>query len=161
MPQFIDVEDKIIGPITVRQFIIMLAGFILIAICYALFDFSLFLTVAIFLFGLSITFAFVKVNGLPFHLFVLSLTQTIKRPSLRVWNQLYVRTDIDYGKEKKQVIKSASTPNLGHLPESKLAELSLIVDTRGAFPGEADERLMLTSANPTNQSPPLAGSRPQ
>ncbi len=139
VPQFIDVEDKIIGPITARQFIIILAGFVLIAICYRLFDFSLFLTVAIFLLGLAVTFAFVKINGRPFHLFVLNLIQTIKRPSLRVWNQLYYRTDIDYGQEKKQVIKSASTPSPEHLPESRLAELSLIVDTKGAFQGRDKE----------------------
>ena len=40
VPQFIDVEDKIIGPITTRQFVIMLAGFTLIGISYKLFDFS-------------------------------------------------------------------------------------------------------------------------
>ena len=43
IPQFIDVEDKIIGPITVRQFIIMLAGGGLVFISYKLSDFTLFL----------------------------------------------------------------------------------------------------------------------
>ena len=43
VPQFIDVEDKVIGPITVRQFIIMLAGFLAIAICYKLLDFAAFI----------------------------------------------------------------------------------------------------------------------
>ncbi len=135
VPQFIDVEDKIIGPITARQFIIILAGFILIAICYRLFDFSLFLTVAVFLFGLSITFAFVKINGRPFHLFVLNLTQTIKRPSLRVWNHLAGKTGSDYDKKEKPIVKAAKTP-IEHLPQSRLAELSLIVDTKGAYQGE-------------------------
>jgi len=139
VPQFIDVEDKIIGPITARQFIIMLAGFILIAICYRLFDFSLFLTVAIVLFGLSITFAFIKINGRPFHLFVLNLIQTIKRPSLRVWNHLTGRSVGDSIKEDKQMVTSAKSAPAERLPESRLAELSLIVDTKGAFHGSNDE----------------------
>ena len=43
VPQFIDVEDKVIGPITVRQFIILLFGGGFIFIAYRLSDFVLFL----------------------------------------------------------------------------------------------------------------------
>ncbi len=73
VPQFIDVEDKIIGPVTTRQFIIMLSGALLIAVCYKLFDFSLFVTVSILIILIFGTFAFIKVNGRPFHLFILNL----------------------------------------------------------------------------------------
>ena len=38
VPQFIDFEDKIIGPITTRQFLILMGGFVAIALCYAIFD---------------------------------------------------------------------------------------------------------------------------
>lgn len=38
VPQFIDVEDKIIGTITVRQFIILLVAAILIAVSYRVLD---------------------------------------------------------------------------------------------------------------------------
>ncbi len=40
VPQFIDVEDKIIGPLTVRQFLIMLTGFAVIGVSYKFADFS-------------------------------------------------------------------------------------------------------------------------
>ena len=43
VPQFIDAEDKILGPITVRQFIIMIVGGLLIFAAYKLADFGLFL----------------------------------------------------------------------------------------------------------------------
>ncbi|MDO8260800.1 MAG: PrgI family protein, partial [Candidatus Magasanikbacteria bacterium] len=100
VPQFIDVEDKIIGPITVRQFIIMLTGFVFIGIGYKLFDFSLFLVVGILIFGVSGIFAFLKINGMPFHFFILNFVQTFKKPGLRVWNN---RIDYVAEIEEKEV----------------------------------------------------------
>ena len=73
VPQFIDVEDKIIGPITTRQFIVLLAGFLIIAVSYKLFDFSLFVTFGLLVFAITSIFAFLKINGRPFHYFVLNL----------------------------------------------------------------------------------------
>ena len=43
VPQFIDVESKIIGPITTRQFLIMLAGLILGFAAYKLSDLGSFI----------------------------------------------------------------------------------------------------------------------
>ena len=96
VPQFIDVENKIIGPITARQFLIVLIAAIIVAISYKIFDFSLFLTVGIFVFLIAVLFAFVKVNGRPFHFFVLNIIQTLLRPSTSVWNnRLIFLSDID------------------------------------------------------------------
>jgi hypothetical protein len=137
VPQFIDVEDKIIGPITTRQFVIMILGFILMAISYAIFDFSLFVTASVFIFAISGTFSFAKINGRPFHFFILNLTQTLKRPRLRVWiNVNDVNFEVE-GKEEKDSfdqnmeIKNKKSPSL-----SRLNELSLIVDTKGTYKGE-------------------------
>jgi len=140
IPQFIDVEDKIIGPVTTRQFVIMLSGFLLIAICYKIFDFSLFLTVAITIFIISGIFAFIKINGRPFHLFVLNITQTIKRPGLRVWNKSILLTEDSYKQGESDIIeKSAVSPPKMYPTTSRLAELSLIVDTQGVYQGEEEE----------------------
>ena len=89
VPQFIDVEDKIIGPVTARQFIIMLAGFMLIAISYKIFSFNLFIGIGMAIFGTSGTLAFLKINGMPFHFFILNFTQTTRRPGLRVWDKTF------------------------------------------------------------------------
>jgi hypothetical protein len=69
VPQFLDVEDKIIGPITVRQFIEMLMGGIVIFIFYKSFDFSLFIVSSLLVFAITMIFAFAKINGQPFHNF--------------------------------------------------------------------------------------------
>lgn len=158
VPQFIDVEDKIIGPITVRQFVIMLAGFTLIGISYKLFDFSLFLTMGILIFIIFGVFAFVKINHMPFHFFVLNFIQTLRRPGLRVWNNALQIVDIGF---KEKDVKVA--PEIPQAPAkvysgSRLAELSLIVDTRGAYPGEENEekdnqnKVRIASAVETNDN---------
>lgn len=136
VPQFIDVEDKIIGPVTTRQFIIVLAGCLLIAVCYKLFDFSLFVTVAVVILGLCGTFAFARVNGRPFHFFVLNIIQTLKRPKLRVWHKREKAVQMVEEIEEKQYMPAVGP--LKHYTASRLSELSLIVDTKGAYRGEAE-----------------------
>jgi len=76
VPQFIDVENKIIGPITTRQFVIFLVGALFIGAAYKLFDFALFITVGILILGICGIFAFGRINGRPFHYFLLNLIQT-------------------------------------------------------------------------------------
>ncbi len=132
VPQFIDVEAKIIGPITTRQFLIFLGAALLIFICYKVFDFGLFLVVGIFIFLVSGTFAFLKVNGRPFHYFVLNLVQTFKKPSIRVWNH---RKPSFEAKENKEFKFEEVVVNK-NLNAAQLAELSLIVDTKGKYKGE-------------------------
>lgn len=134
VPQFIDVENQIIGPITTRQFMILLGAMIIVAISYKLFDFSLFVTITVTVLIIAATFAFVKINGRPFHLFVLNTIQTWRRPNLRVWNN---RAIVNEQTEKIIAVKpeyEAVAPRV--YKKSRLAELALIVDTKGKYRGE-------------------------
>ena len=69
VPQFIDVENKIFGPISVRQFIIILATLGLIWVWWELFTIWLAAILGVFTFAVGGTFAFVKINGQSFHIF--------------------------------------------------------------------------------------------
>jgi hypothetical protein len=134
--QFIDVEDKIFGPITTRQFVILLGGFMVIAVCYKLFDFSLFVTLGLIILAISGVFAFLKINGMPFHFFVLNFLQTVKRPGLRVWNNS-IAILADREEAPAPEIIETKTTQFKMVSTSRLAELSLIVDTRGAYRGDS------------------------
>jgi len=136
VPQFIDTEDKIIGAITVRQFIILLAGAIVIAIAYKIFSFGLFILVGILCFIVFGGFAFVKINGRPFHFFVLNFVQTMKKPRLRIWNHKNPIKDIVFSDSiGKEVQESRFVPAKVRPAGSRLKELSLIVDTKGTYKG--------------------------
>lgn len=134
VPQFIDVESKIIGPITSRQFLILLGAAVIIGLSYKFFDFTLFLTIGMITFLIAILFAFVKINGRPFHFFVLNLTQTFRRPGTRVWNN---RLGFFADAPETTFVKPEIKPVVKEpFKKSHLAELALIVDTKGRYKGE-------------------------
>lgn len=134
VPQFIDVESKIIGPITTRQFVIFLVAAVLIGVCYRLFDFSLFITIAVIIVIVAGMFAFIKVNGRPFHLFILNAIQTIRRPRLRIWNNSAV---MEVQERQIDISPIAAKPApKEYYKKSRLAEVALIVDTQGRYKGE-------------------------
>lgn len=133
VPQFIDVEAKIIGPITARQFLIVLGAGLLIALFYKIFTFNVFLICASLTAIIAGVFAFVKISGRPFHYFVLNLIQTFRRPAIRIWNNKIMTAE----KEEVLVVKKDDyKPEAKRKYEaSRLAELSLIVDTSGKYRG--------------------------
>jgi len=85
VPQFIDIESKIMGPITIRQFATIAIGGVMMFISYRLADFTLFLFLAVVTLLLIVLIGFIKFNGLPFHFFLLNVIGTYKKPMLRVW----------------------------------------------------------------------------
>ncbi len=135
VPQFIDVESKIIGPLTVRQFLIFLLAAGLIFATFKIFSFAPAAVLTILIFAIAVVFAAVKINGRPFHYFIISLIQTSKRPPLKIWEKQltqHERKRKDKEKTERTEIIVAKKP----LTKSRLTELSLIVDTGGAFKEE-------------------------
>ena len=141
VPQFIENEDKILGPITVRQFILSLGGFFLIFIEIKL------LTMPYFIFSAAITaavvgtFGLVKVNGQPFHIFFLNLMQTIMRPSLRVWDKNPTDAELRYYIRPQTVAPPAEGVVIRkERPGStRLRDMALTVNTGGVYQAEEDE----------------------
>lgn len=136
VPQFIDVEDKILGPLTVRQFVILLIIFGIDFLIFKLADFALFLLAGIPLFAFGVVLAFIKVNGQPFHYYLLNLLQYLRHPKLKVWNKELADSELReliFAKPPPppppKIVKEA-------LVASKLAELSLIVNTGGVYQPE-------------------------
>ncbi len=137
VPQFIEVEDKIFGPITTRQFLIILAAALVIFIAYKFADFTLFLIILVAIGGLALTFAFVKVNGQTFHYFLLNILQTARRPSLRVWNKNYTEEELNYLRQRQPeeiIKKEARKP----VRTEHIRNLSLVVNTGGFYRPEDD-----------------------
>lgn len=134
VPQNIDVEAKILGPLTVRQFVTMLAGGLLMFVFYKVADFTLFVFLAVLDVIIVGLLTFYRVNGNPFHFFLLSLIQTIKKPSLRVWQKEVNVAEIkaDLAAMKQGVVKEEIVvkPKIGH---RSLAQLALLADTGGMY----------------------------
>lgn len=133
VPQFIDVEDKILGPLTTRQFLIMLIDAGLMFVAFKLFDFTLFLLVAIVEFVIGVVLAFMRINGQPFHFFMLNLIQAFQRPKLRVWNKEFSDDELRVLFKREPPPPPKAKIRKEELAETKLTELSLIVNTGGVY----------------------------
>lgn len=132
MPQFIDVEDKIIGPITTRQFAIGVIAMLLVFAAYKLADTALFIIQAVLILGLYALIAFIKINGQPFYQFALSIVRSVVRSQLRVWSKQVIIPQAAYkqpGREEEAMPQAPKTR-----PRSQaLSELTLLVDTGGRY----------------------------
>lgn len=133
VPQFIDVEDKIFGPVTTRQFLIMLVAGGILFIAFKLADTILFIILLALIGGFALVIAFVKVNGQPFHYFILNIVQSFRRPSRRVWNKYYTRAEL-VELQKASKVEEAEKPEPGkHTSPRRIRELSLLVNTGGYY----------------------------
>lgn len=130
VPQFITVEDKILGPITVRQFLILLVDTGLMFVFYKLFDFTLFLALAIPVTGFMMILAFVRIGGQPFHFFLLSILSMLKISRVRIWQgNAKVIMDLDYSAKKKEEV----VVKVKNFDTARISELSKTVDTGGKY----------------------------
>ncbi len=133
VPQFIDVEDKIFGPITTRQFVILLVAGVILFLAFRFADFALFITLVVVIGGLALLFAFVKVNGQPFHYFLLNLIQTFQKPNLRVWKKSYTSDELNYFRKLGQVTDIEPEPTAPPVRRARIQNLALLVNTGGAY----------------------------
>ena len=136
VPQFIDVEDKIFGPITTRQFIILLVTGLILFIIFKLADFGLFIFFLIVLGGSSVILAFVKINGQAFHFFILNIFQTARRPSRRIWNKAYTKAELNQLRQTVTVPEAEQGLESKHLSYNRIRDLSLMVNTGGYYKAE-------------------------
>ena len=136
VPQFIDVEDKIFGPITTRQFVILLIAALVIFIAFKLADTTLFIFLLAVVGGFSLILAFVKINGQAFHYFILNIIQTMRRPSRRVWNKQYTKAELNELRHSHDVEVEEKIVPIKKLSYNRIRDLSLLVNTGGYYKPE-------------------------
>jgi len=131
VPQFVEVEDKVIGPLTVRQFLILLAGGGLTFLAYRLADLTLFILLALVIMGSAVAFAFIKINGQPIHQYGLNAYKFLTKPKILMWAhdpKLARAKATEKVKIARPEIEEA-VPTKEIVPRSKLRDLSVILDT--------------------------------
>ena len=133
VPQFIDVEDKIFGPVTTRQFLIILVAGLVIFAAFRWGDFALFLVVTVLVGGFALVLAFVKVNGQTFHYFILNIIQTARKPSLRVWGKVHTKEELNFLRKRGLGEEKEIVPEKKKATGQHIRDLSLVVNTGGYY----------------------------
>ncbi|PIW74767.1 MAG: hypothetical protein CO003_00945 [Candidatus Portnoybacteria bacterium CG_4_8_14_3_um_filter_44_15] len=87
VPQFIELEDKIVGPLTLKQFLFLGAGGILLFVLWFFLTLGAFIIALIPVAVLSVALAFYKPRGRPsFEMIVLFINYILK-PRLYLWKK--------------------------------------------------------------------------
>lgn len=94
VPQFIDIEDKIIGPFTLKQFGYIAGGAILIGILYTIFTLPVVIIFGAPIAGLSLALAFYKINGRPFIYFLIGFINFGIKQHIYLWKKPLEEYDI-------------------------------------------------------------------
>ncbi len=124
VPQFIDVEDKIFGPLTFRQFIYLTGGGGLAFLAYKLIPSFFGFLAALPIAGFALALAFVKINEKPFINIIESAFTYAISDKLYVWKQ-----EKETKKKVPALANEQSKPS--HLPnisESKLHDIAWGLD---------------------------------
>ena len=87
VPQFIDVEDKIIGPLTLKQFLYLLAGLFIAMIIRTIFIPILAYIIDFFVLAGSAALAFYKPGGVPLPKIIRGALSYFMKPRLYIWKQ--------------------------------------------------------------------------
>ncbi|MDP2642013.1 MAG: PrgI family protein [bacterium] len=127
VPQFIEVEDKIFGPLTFKQFIYVAGGVGIAVIIFTFLPKFLAILVSVPIVAFALALAFYKVHDKPF----INMVEAFVKYSLT--NKLYI-----WKKEQRPIQKAASAQGSGEpkqvyvpkLSESKLKELTWSLDIK-------------------------------
>ena len=132
VPQFIEVEDKIVGPLTLRQFIYIAGGGGLCVICYLYLPLWLALPFMALAGGWAAALAFYKINGKPLIQILEAGFNYLTGSKLFLWRHEDRAAQGAIIKEKPQAA-IAPTPKLSR---GKLSELAWSLDVQGPGGGE-------------------------
>mgnify|MGYP001578057509 CR=1 FL=1 len=127
VPQFIDIEDRIIGPLTLKQFIYLAFAAAILFVFWFLFKFYIWIIVALPITAIAMSFAFIKINDRPFLYFAIAAVSYFIKPRLYIF-----RTKLEVSepeKIKKSIIPAPpATEAEEKVTRSTLKELALNLD---------------------------------
>jgi len=133
VPTDVEVEDKILGPFTLKQSIYLLTGGMLIAILYFIFReiFSLFMILALLVVALTLAFVFYKFNEQPFEKFLFILVNYFFTPRQRLWQKTAETSSLIIKEEGREEVTTGLPEETKKKPITDIDKLAYILDSRG------------------------------
>lgn len=124
VPQFIDIEDKLFGPLTFKQFAYLAGGAGLIYILYRLLPLVIAIIFIIPVGGLTFLLAFYKMNGKPFIFYLQAGLSYFISSKLYIWKQRLVKP----GDKKEEEVVPEQVSVLPNVSVDSLKDLSWSLD---------------------------------
>lgn len=126
VPQFIEIEDKLFGPFTFKQFAYIIGGAGMIFVIYKILPLYIGIFLIIPIGGLAAALAFYKINGKPFVFYMQAAIQYATKSKLYLWKQRLKKP------EQKEVVDTIPkiTSVVPTISKSKLSDISWNLDVR-------------------------------
>lgn len=139
VPQFIDVEDKIVGPFTAKQTLYLMLGGGFLILIFTFFTMGFFAIAVIFIVPLTLLFAFYKPKGITVAQFLANFAKYYSSNHLYIWRRENSGSIFKAVQKKK---KASVEVEAKTVTRSKIRELAWVLDTSTAVsvPYEAKER---------------------
>ena len=128
VPQFIDVEDRIIGPLTLKQFLYLAFAGALLFVFWFLFAFYIWIIIALPITALAAAFAFLKINDRPFIYFFLAFIKYFTKPKLYIFSGAAGKAAPSSPVKEKIEAATPAPREEKKITPSKLKELALNLD---------------------------------
>ncbi|HLN19221.1 MAG TPA: PrgI family protein [Patescibacteria group bacterium] len=128
VPQFLDIEDKIVGPLTAKQLGWLGLGGVVMLVFWNFLDTQAFIIAAVIIAGVFGAFAFYRPYSQPLISFLTSSVYYGFRPRMYVWHRLPEKIEIS--KKGKQKNNEVGIHERKKINENKIDELSKILDQR-------------------------------
>lgn len=126
VPQFIDVEDKVAGPLTWKQLGWMIALGTVLFLLYTIFSGIFFYLIAVPVVILFVALAFFRPNGMAFPQFLFYSLTFLFRPKVSVWERPIHRARF----QKEEPIVNQKVTNVKRASAEDFSELAKRVDRR-------------------------------
>ncbi|MFZ1654789.1 MAG: PrgI family protein [Candidatus Moraniibacteriota bacterium] len=125
VPQFIDVEDKIAGPLTWRQLLWMIGMGITLLVLYNMIGTTGFFVIGVPLILLFSALAFYRPHGTPLIVFLFHGFSFLFRPKVAVWERPMARVQ----PTPAAAPRVAEAPKEKHITQEELRRLANIMDS--------------------------------
>ena len=130
VPQFITIEDKVIGPFTIKQFLYLLVPGGVAFLAYKQFQAYIYVPIGGFFASLGIALAFLKINEQPFPKVLKNAFLYMLRPHLYIWKKDTTKKAPRAEKQKKEAYTLPTL--LPKISESKLSDLAWSLNIKNA-----------------------------
>lgn len=142
VPQFIEVEDKVFGPLTVKQFIYIAGGggisFIIWSLLPLPLVFKLIFILPILAFSLAL--AFYKINNKPFINVVEAAFKYFFASKLYIWKKAPKKPEVAIAETPQQTVDHYKTVLMPKISESKLKDLTWSLDIKESMYSDKNQR---------------------
>lgn len=148
VPQNIDMADRIVGPLTLVQFLYLLVGGLIV---YTLFSTLGSVNPTLFVLTggpvalLTVAMTFLKIQDQPFPRFFVAFLLYLSRPKARIWHKEGLDPELVITPDVK---KTKTPPVHKKIEKSELDKLAQVLDAGGTVKITASEKSKTTHATP-------------